>query len=112
MKAAGQRRRGPFLPPLLPDVAPGDTIGFRVPDRLFARYRPIVKGKLHAEFHRHVELKSSRVAEERHERHPSTLRYPGFRFPAEIIGHVVGLYHRFTSTSETLKICWLNVGLS
>jgi putative transposase len=26
----------------------------------------------------------------------STLRYPGFRFPAEIIGHAVWLYHRFT----------------
>ena len=26
----------------------------------------------------------------------STLLYPGFRFPAEIIGHAVWLYHRFT----------------
>jgi hypothetical protein len=42
----------------------------------------------------------------------STLRYPGFRFPAEIIGHAVWLYHRFTLSSAILKIFWLNAGLS
>ena len=33
----------------------------------------------------------------------STLRYPGFRFPAEIIGHAVWLYHRFTLSFRDIE---------
>jgi hypothetical protein len=53
--------------------------------------------------HRQVALRSSRVAKGRHERHRSTLRYPGFRFPAEIIGHGVWLYHRFTLSFRDIE---------
>jgi len=30
-------------------------------------------------------------------------RYPGFRVPAEIIGHAMGLYHRFTLSSRDIE---------
>ena len=33
----------------------------------------------------------------------STLRYPGFRFPAEIIGYAVWLYHRFTLSFRDIE---------
>ena len=33
----------------------------------------------------------------------STLRYPGFRFPAKIIGHAVWLYHRFTLSFRDIE---------
>ena len=33
----------------------------------------------------------------------STLCYPGFRFPAEIIGHAVWLYHRFTLSFRDIE---------
>jgi putative transposase len=33
----------------------------------------------------------------------STLRYPGFRFPAEIIGHAVWLCHRFTLSFRDIE---------
>ena len=33
----------------------------------------------------------------------STLRYPGFRFPAEIISHGVWLYHRFTLSFRDIE---------
>ena len=33
----------------------------------------------------------------------STLRYPGFRFPAEIIVHAVWLYHRFTLSFRDIE---------
>ena len=42
----------------------------------------------------------------------STLRYPGFRFPAEIIGHAVWLYHRFTLSFRDFEDYWLSAGLS
>ena len=41
----------------------------------------------------------------------STLHYPGFRFPAEIIGHAVWLYHRFTLSFRDIEVFWLNAGL-
>jgi len=33
----------------------------------------------------------------------STLRYPGFLFPAEIIGYAVWLYHRFTPSFRNIE---------
>jgi hypothetical protein len=33
----------------------------------------------------------------------STLRYPGFRFPGEIISHGVWLYHRFTLSFRDIE---------
>ena len=41
----------------------------------------------------------------------STLCYPGFRFPAEIIGHAVWLYHRFTLSFRDSEVLLAERGI-